>query len=90
MEQYIDLIILFSGITVVFFLALFIKKSSLFITFMLRGLFGAIVIYFSNLGFQKAGIAVTVTMNSASLLTSAILGFPGLLLLYGIKIYKLL
>lgn len=88
MQQYTDLIILFSGITVVFFLALFIKKSSLFITFILRGLFGAMVIYFANLGLQRAGIMAAVTLNSASLLTSAILGFPGLLLLYGIKIYK--
>jgi inhibitor of the pro-sigma K processing machinery len=48
------------------------------------------VIYFANLGLQRAGIMAAVTLNSASLLTSAILGFPGLLLLYGIKIYKLL
>lgn len=90
MQQYTDLIILFSGITVVFFIALFMKKSSLFISFMLRGLLGAMVIYFANLGLQKAGIMATVNLNSASLLTTAILGFPGLLLLYGIKIYKLL
>ena len=90
MEQYTDLIILFSGITIVFFLALFLKKSSVFITFLLRGIFCGLVIYFANLGFQKAGLSIMVDLNSASLLTSAILGFPGLLLLYGIKIYKLL
>ena len=90
MEQYTDIIILFSGITIMFFIAIFTKKPAIFITFLLRGLLGAMIIYFANLGFQKAGIFVSVTLNSASLLTSAILGFPGLLLLYGIKIYKLL
>lgn len=88
MEQYTDLIILFSGITVVFLVALFSKKSSVFITFLLRGIICALVIYFANMGFEKAGLSIAVALNSASLLTSAILGFPGLLLLYGIKIYK--
>lgn len=88
MEQYTDLIILFSGITIVFFLALFLKKSSIFIRFLLRGILCALVIYFANIGFEKAGLSIAVSLNSASLLTTAILGFPGLLLLYGIKIYK--
>ena len=90
MEQYTDIIILFSGITIFFFIAVFTKKPAIFITFLLRGLLGAMIIYFAHLGFQKAGILVSVNLNSASLLTCAILGFPGLLLLYGIKIYKLL
>ena len=90
MEQYTDLIILFSGITIVFFIALFSKKSTIFVTFLLRGILCALVIYFANMGFAKAGMHIAVGFNSASLLTSAILGFPGLLLLYGIKIYKLL
>lgn len=88
MEQYTDLIILFSGITVVFLVALFSKKSSVFITFLLRGIICALVIYFANMGFERAELSISVALNSASLLTCAILGFPGLLLLYGIKIYK--
>lgn len=88
MEQYTDLIILFSGITIVFFAALFLKKSTIFITFLLRGILCALIIYFANLGFVAAGMSISVGFNSATLLTGAILGFPGLLLLYGIKIYK--
>ena len=90
MEQYTDLIILFSGISIVFFIALITKKSYIFITFLLRGILCGLIIYFTNLGLQKSGISLSVNLNSASLLTSAILGFPGLLLLYGIKIYKML
>lgn len=88
MEQYTDLIILFSGITVVFLGALISKKSVVFITFLLRGILCALVIYFTNIGLASAGLSIAVGFNSASLLTCAILGFPGLLLLYGIKIYK--
>lgn len=88
MEQYTDLIILFSGITIVFFIALFMKKSSIFITFLLRGILCALIIYFANMAFAATNMSIAVGLNSASLLTSAILGFPGLLLLYGIKIYK--
>ncbi len=88
MEQYTDLIILFSGITIVFFAALISKKFVIFITFLLRGILCALIIYFANLGLASAGLSIAVGFNSASLLTCAILGFPGLLLLYGIKIYK--
>ena len=90
MTQYTDLIILFAGITIVFFLAMFLRKSAVFISFLLRGILCALVIYFANRGLLSAGYDISVSLNSASLLTCAILGFPGLLLLYGIKIYKLL
>lgn len=90
MEQYTDLIILFSGITIVFLIALFSKKSHIFIAFLLRGILCALIIYFANIGFKEADISVSVGFNSVTLLTSGILGFPGLLLLYGIKIYELL
>lgn len=90
MAQYTDLIILFAGITLVFFTALFSKKSTIFITFILRILICSLIIYFANMGLQKTDIPAVVHINSISLLTSGILGFPGLLLLYGIKIYDLL
>mgnify|MGYP003402813606 FL=1 len=90
MTQYTDLIVLFVGITIVFFVALFSKKSTIFITFLLRIILCGLIIYFANMGFEKADISVSLGFNSVTLLTSGILGFPGLLLLYGIKIYELL
>lgn len=90
MEQYWDLIILFIGVTLFFLTALISGKPAVFISFLLRGLLGALVIYFANIGFAEAGMEIAAKINSASLLTCAILGFPGLLLLYGIKIYKVL
>ena len=88
MEQYLDLIILFSGITIVFLIALIARKSTIFISFVLRGIICALIIYFANMWVKKTGLNISVSYNSASLLTSGMLGFPGLLLLYGIKFYK--
>ncbi len=90
MGMYTDLIILFSGITVFFLVSMITKKTAIFITFLLRGIFGALIIYFANMGLQAGNVDIAVELNSASLLTSAILGFPGLLLLFGIKFYKAL
>ncbi len=90
MGQYTDLIILFSGITIVFFLALILKKSTIFIHFLVRGILCTLIIYFANMGFASANMSVSLGYNSATLLTSGILGFPGVLLLFGIKLYKLL
>ena len=53
MTQYTDLIVLFVGITIVFFVALFSKKSTIFITFLLRIILCGLIIYFANMGFEN-------------------------------------
>lgn len=54
----------------------------------LRGILGTIAMYFINSALTKAGIFLGVGINAATVLTSGILGFPGLIALYGIGIYK--
>ncbi len=56
----------------------------------MRGILGTIAIYFINTALEKMGVSVGVGINAATVLTSGILGFPGLLALYGIGFYKLL
>ena len=60
------------------------------LTLVMRGILGTIAIYFINSVLGKMGISLGVGINAATVLTSGILGFPGLLALYGIGIYKLL
>lgn len=60
------------------------------INFFTRGICSAIAIYFINAALANWNIFLGVGVNPASVLTSGILGFPGLILLYGIGIYKLL
>ena len=60
------------------------------LNFVMRAVLGTIAIYFINPALEKVGISLGVGINAATVLTSGILGFPGLLALYGIGIYRLL
>lgn len=60
------------------------------LNFVMRGILGTIAIYFINAALEKVGISVSVGINAATVLTSGILGFPGLMALYGLGFYKLL
>ncbi len=56
----------------------------------MRGILGTIAIYFINSLLEGAGISLGVGVNAITVLTSGILGFPGVLALYVIGIYKTL
>lgn len=60
------------------------------LNFVMRGILGTIAMYFINSVLEGMGISLGVGINAATVLTSGILGFPGLLALYGIGIYKIL
>lgn len=61
-----------------------------FLNTVLRSIFGVIAIYFINAALANAGISLGVGINGVTVLTSGILGIPGLAALYGIGIYKFL
>lgn len=54
----------------------------------MRAILGTIAMYFINSALEKAGISLGVGVNVLTVLTSGILGFPGLLVIYGLGIYK--
>lgn len=58
------------------------------LNFFLRAILGTIAMFFANAVLERAGISAGVGINSVTVLTSGILGFPGLLALYGFGIYK--
>lgn len=51
----------------------------------LRSVLGAVMICFVNGLLEKQGIDPGIGVNAVTLLTSGILGFPGLAALYGIS-----
>lgn len=57
---------------------------------LLRAILGTIAIYFINSALAAVGISLGVGINGLTVLTSGILGFPGLLALYGFGLYKIL
>ena len=63
------------------------KRTEWFLNFVLRSVFGTILICFINWGLGMLGLAVTVGINVATVLTAGILGFPGIFALYGLVVY---
>jgi inhibitor of the pro-sigma K processing machinery len=56
----------------------------------IRCIFGTIGIYCINYIFNKIGIMTMVGINPITVLTSGILGIPGIAVLYGIELYHFL
>lgn len=65
-------------------------NSNLIINFVLRSVAGSLLIFGINFCLESIGYSLSVGLNPVSVLTSGILGFPGVILLFGIKIYSLL
>ena len=66
------------------------KKQEWLLNVVMRSILGAIGIYFINLGLASYGFPVNVGVNEVTLLTCGILGFPGLVALYGLGFFLLL
>ncbi len=56
--------------------------------FVLRTVIGCLVIFLANILLKKTGLGEGIGINPVTVLTSGILGFPGLFLLFGIYFYK--
>lgn len=65
-------------------------NSMLILNFVLRSVVGTLLIFGGNYLVEAIGFSVSVGLNPVSVLTSGILGFPGVILLFGIKFYGLL
>lgn len=65
-------------------------KKEWMLNFVMRSILGTIAIYFINSWLEANGISAGVGINVFTILTSGILGFPGVIALYGIGISKLL
>ncbi len=68
----------------------FKTKMEWIINFILRGVSGAVGIYFINLFLQNQKIGAEIGINVINILTTGFLGIPGLILLYGVNFYNLL
>ena len=66
------------------------RKAEWLINFVLRAVMGTVGIYALNYLLAARQLQVAVGINPFTVLTSGILGFPGLLALYAIGFYKLL
>ena len=66
------------------------RRAEFLINILLRSVTGTAVIYFVNQILASQQLQTMVGVNPVSVLTSGILGLPGLALLYGIHIFQFL
>lgn len=66
------------------------RKVEWLVNFILRAVMGTIGIYAINYMLAMRQIQVAVGINPFTILTSGVLGFPGVAVLYGIHFFKIL
>ena len=64
------------------------RQPHIMINFFVRVILGIAMIFFVNEFLEFENISVRVGMNPLTLLTSGVLGTPGVALLYGIAFYR--
>lgn len=90
MNQPENLLWLIGVAVLLLILSFFARKAEWLINFVLRSIMGTIAIYFINMGITFLGFTTVVGINAASVLTTGILGIPGIVMLYGLSLYKIL
>lgn len=83
-------VVIIAACAAVLFVGVMKRKTEWLLNILMRGILGTIAIYFINNTLAGFGISVEVGINPFTVLTSGILGFPGLVALYGIGFYKIL
>ncbi len=86
MDKYIGGIMIAGVCIFVLMIGAFRKKTD----FIFRSVIGTVAVFFFNGFLVSQGFSIAIGINLITVLTSGILGFPGLLMLYGINLYKLL
>ncbi|EOS29075.1 MAG: pro-sigmaK processing inhibitor BofA family protein [Kineothrix sp.] len=90
MDKYIGGIMIAGVCIFVLMIGAFRKKTEWIINFIFRSVIGTVAVFFFNGFLVSQGFSIAIGINLITVLTSGILGFPGLLMLYGINLYKLL
>ncbi len=66
------------------------KRLEWLLNLVMRCILGTVAIYFINGALATQGISLGIGINAVTVLTSGILGIPGLMVLYGLGIYYFL
>lgn len=90
MEFYQGALLIVAVLGIVMLMIAAKTNSHAILNVVLRCVTGILVIYFTNCWAETEGYPLIIGINLGTVLTSTILGFPGIVLLYGIKFYSLL
>ena len=84
MEKVDGILLIAASCGIVVLIALLRSRAQLVLNVIVRAGMGAVLILFMKQFLEKQGVALCVGINAVSLLTSGMLGFPGVALLYAI------
>ena len=90
MNPYMSIYMIVGVLILVLLIGAMKSRAEWIINFLLRGIMGLMVIYFLNFLLADYVPGVRIGYNFVTFLTSGILGFPGVAMLYGINFYILL
>lgn len=90
MGNQLGIISIIGACAVVLLIGAMRKRLEWLLNFVMRSILGTVAIYFINGALAMQGISLGIGINAVTVLTSGILGIPGLLALYGLGIYRLL
>lgn len=90
MDNYTGIMMVAAACILVLLIGAFRRKKEWIINFVLRAVTGTAAVFFINGFLVSRGVSIAVGINPITVLTSGILGFPGLIMLYGINLYKFL
>ncbi len=90
MDTYTGIFLIVGILGAVLLIGILRSRAELLLNFILRGISGMLMIYFLNLFLARFMPDMDIGYNLATFLTSAILGFPGVAMLFGINFYMIL
>jgi inhibitor of the pro-sigma K processing machinery len=90
MDNKTGILLVVAACAVVLLIGAVRKNMEWILNVVMRSILGTVAMYFANSALAAAGISLGVGINAVTVLTTGILGFPGLVALYGLGIYKLL
>ena len=90
MEKYQGAFLIVSVCGIILLMLAIKSNSEMMLNFVYRCIGGTLLIFLINQAVSLLGFSITVGINLYTVLTSGILGFPGVLLLFGVQIYGML
>lgn len=90
MDTYANVLFIIGALAIVLLIGMLKNRAEWIINLALRGISGMLGIYFLNLFLAGRVPGIEIGYNLITFLTSAILGFPGVAMLYGINFYLIL
>lgn len=90
MDTYTGIIMIAVILVAVLMIGTMKSRAEWLINFLLRGVLGMMSIYFVNFLLADALPGLEIGYNAITFLTTGVLGFPGIAMLYGINFYMLL